>query len=69
MQYQICVEGSSECRASWLEFIDIAITDLTHQELMNEVKQIFPNFNNNEIVTFVGYLKTNLSIGKVSVSS
>ncbi|HIP36793.1 MAG TPA: hypothetical protein EYG85_08045 [Crocinitomix sp.] len=60
--YNLCVGNGDECRASWLVFEDIEVSELTHGELSTEVNKVFPTLTNNERVTIVGYLNGALSI-------
>ena len=63
--YSLYIGETKQYRASWLEFIDIEISELTYQELKDEVDRVFPQLSEHKRVEIVGTLNGELSIAVI----
>jgi hypothetical protein len=63
--YSLYIGEIKKYRASWLEFTDIEISELTYQELKDEVDRVFPSLSEHKRVEIVGNLNGELSMAIV----
>ena len=63
--YSLYIGETKQYRASWLEFIDIEISELTYQELKDEVDRVFPQLSEHKRVEIVGTLNGELSMAVI----
>lgn len=65
-QYDLYIGKSNKRRGSWLVFNPIAIAELTHHELYEEVERVFPILQGHQRMQIVGKLRNDLSITIIS---